>query len=152
MHKRTHVQLLVNVHMAHTCTCIMDNILLTQNATGWTLTPSHITVVPCSAPVGPRVPTSRDPLEMFQHFFDDEIISLIVRETNLFAAQSLAAANRNTTWETDAAEIKAYSAAQRQLNKRTRATRVFTGDAHLQTGHVLNVYSAAQYKRLHLYT
>ena len=52
--------------------------------------------------------TSRDPLEMFSTFFDEDVLSLIVRETNLFAAQSLAAANRDTTWETDLDEIKAY--------------------------------------------
>ena len=39
-------------------------------------------------------------------------------------------------------DILIYSAAQWQLNERTRATRVYTrfsSDAHLQTGHVLNV-------------
>ena len=45
---------------------------------------------------------------MFSHFFDDEILSLIVRETNLFAEQSLAATHSNTTWETNTTEIKAY--------------------------------------------
>ena len=58
--------------------------------------------------MGPRVPTSRDPLEMFRHFFDDDLLQVIVRETNLFAAQSLAAANKNTTWQTNPSEIKAY--------------------------------------------
>ena len=59
-------------------------------------------------PVGPHVPSSRDPLEMFSHFFDEDILSVIVHETNLFAAQSLAAANRDTTWETTIEELKAY--------------------------------------------
>ena len=59
-------------------------------------------------PVGPQVPSSRDPLEMFSHFFDEDVLSVIVHETNLFAAQSLAAANRDTTWETTIEELKAY--------------------------------------------
>ena len=45
---------------------------------------------------------------MFSHFFDDEILNVIVRETNLFAEQSLATTNSNTTWETNMSEIKAY--------------------------------------------
>ena len=76
--------------------------------TGWTTTASHVSVSPWTTPVGPRVPASRDPLEMFSHYFDEEVLSLIVRETNRFAAQCLAAANRTTTWQTDMAEIKAY--------------------------------------------
>ena len=59
-------------------------------------------------PVGPQVPSSRDPLEMFTHFFDDTLLGMIVHETNLFAAQSLAAANSNTTWETSIEELRAY--------------------------------------------
>ena len=69
------------------------------------MTPSPVSVVPCTAPVGPTVTTSRDPLEMFSHYFDDDIIGLVVRETNTFAAQTL---GDTTTWETNAAEIKAY--------------------------------------------
>ena len=72
------------------------------------MSPSHISVEPCTIPPGPQVSTSRDPLEMFLHFFDDDILSLIVRETNRFAAQCLAAANSSATWETNLAEIKAY--------------------------------------------
>ena len=75
---------------------------------GWTLTPTHVSVVPCTIPVGPQVCTSRDPLEMFSQYFDDELLSDIVRETNRFAAQCLAAANSDATWETDLAEIRAY--------------------------------------------
>ena len=42
----------------------------------------------------------------FRDVFDDNIISLIVRETNRFAAQILGPAS--TEWTTSAAEIKAY--------------------------------------------
>ena len=72
------------------------------------MTPSRVHVNPCTNPVGPEVTTSRDPLEMFEHFFDEEILSLIVRQTNLFAAQCLTAANRTTTWETSLTEVRAY--------------------------------------------
>ena len=45
---------------------------------------------------------------MFSHFFDEHLLGMIVHETNLFAAQSLAAVNRETTWETTIEELKAY--------------------------------------------
>ena len=75
---------------------------------GWTTTPSHISVDSCSTAPGPLIPTCRDPLEMFSHFFDDEVLSLIVQETNLFAQQSLAAINSTAIWETNKEEILAY--------------------------------------------
>ena len=70
--------------------------------------PSPVTVKQCTTPVGPRVPTSRDPLEMFSHFFDHGLLSDIVRETNRYAAQCLAAANSHATWTTTVEELKAY--------------------------------------------
>ncbi len=45
---------------------------------------------------------------MFSHYFDEHLLGTIVHETNLFAAQSLAAVNRETTWETTIKELKAY--------------------------------------------
>ena len=72
------------------------------------MTPSRVHVDPCTNLVGPEVTTSRDPLEMFERFSDEEILSLIVQQTNLFAAQCLTAANRTTTWETSLTEIRAY--------------------------------------------
>ena len=50
----------------------------------------------------------RDPLEMFSHFFDHGLLSDIVRETNRYAAQCLAAANSHATWTTTVEELKAY--------------------------------------------
>ena len=70
------------------------------------MTHTHIPVDQCTAPVGPSVPTSRNPLEMFSYFFDEQLLSLIVDETNRFAAQCLAASN--TTWETNLVEIRTY--------------------------------------------
>ena len=58
------------------------------------------------SPSGAKSSHKQRCLEMFSHFFDDNIISLIVRETNRFAAQVLGPAS--TEWTTSAAEIKAY--------------------------------------------
>ena len=74
---------------------------------GWTMVSSPVIVQPCTFPVGPRVPTSRDPLEMFSHFMDDTFLSNIVRETNRYAAQHTAP-HMHSTWETDLEELKAY--------------------------------------------
>ena len=74
---------------------------------GWTMTSTPISVEPCTVePPGPLIPVSRDPLEVFSWFFTDDLLSLIVRETNRYAAQCLA--NTQTTWETDVEEIRAY--------------------------------------------
>ena len=81
-------------------------MLLNSHFSGWTTTPSEVHVQPCLQPVGPTIPVSLDPLEMFSHFFDEVVISLIVRETNRYASQVLAGTNK--TWETNADEIKAY--------------------------------------------
>ena len=72
------------------------------------MTPSPVMVEPCTELVGPLVTSSRDPLEMFSCFFSENFLHMIVHETNLFAAQSLAAANRDTTCETSIDELKAY--------------------------------------------
>ncbi len=45
---------------------------------------------------------------MFSYFFHENFIHMVVHKTNLFAAQSLAAANKHTTWETSIEELKAY--------------------------------------------
>ena len=69
--------------------------------------PSPVAVEPFTAPVGPQVPTSRNFLEMFSKFFDESLLSEIVCQTNLYAAQCLSAANSHTTWETNVAELQA---------------------------------------------
>ena len=71
------------------------------------MVPSPVIVQPCTFPVGPRVPTSRDPLEMFSHFMDDTFLSNIVRDTNRYAAQHTSP-HMHSTWETDLEELKAY--------------------------------------------
>ena len=74
---------------------------------GWTMVSSPVIVQPCTFPVGPRIPTSRDPLEMFSHFMDDTFLSNIVRETNRYAAQHTSP-HMHSTWETDLEELKAH--------------------------------------------
>ena len=70
--------------------------------------PSPVTVQPCTTPVGPCFPVTREPLEMFLQFFDESLLSDIVRETNRYASQCLTASNSQATWSTNVEEIKAY--------------------------------------------
>ena len=74
---------------------------------GWTTSPTEIQLQPCTQPVGPTVPVSQDPLEMFSLFFDDEVVGLITQETNRYAQQVLAGSGK--TWETNPQEIRAYT-------------------------------------------
>ena len=67
---------------------------------------SQVTVAPCIMPVGPQLHTSQHQLERFSHFVDEELLSLIVWETNRYAAQCLS--GTNATWETNISEIRAY--------------------------------------------
>ena len=75
---------------------------------GWTQTPTPVSVEPCTTPHDPLVSTTHNALEMFSCFFTEEVLHVIVNETNRFAAQCLAATNSNTTWSTDISEIQAY--------------------------------------------
>ena len=63
-------------------------------------------IPPCSEQVGPKVHLPGDPLSLFSLFFDDDLISLIVRETNRFAEQALQ--GKDEVWSTNAEEIRAY--------------------------------------------
>ena len=63
-------------------------------------------MAPFSGETGPAIPISSDPRELFSLFFDDEVIDLIVRETNVYAQQCLV--NTTTTWSTTSDEIRAY--------------------------------------------
>ena len=71
------------------------------------MTATPVDVQPCTVePAGPLFPVSRDPLEIFSHFFTDDLLSLIVRETNRYAPQCLE--DSDSTWETNLEEMKAY--------------------------------------------
>ena len=72
--------------------------------TVWSSTPTPICVEPFSGISGPAVQLSSDPMELFSLFFGDDIIDLIVRETNRYAALC----RGDNTWQTTHEEIKAY--------------------------------------------
>ena len=57
---------------------------------------------------GPKVAISNEPLDLFSLFFTDAIIDLIVRETNRYAGQVLAAKGSSKQWKTTAEEVRAY--------------------------------------------
>ena len=65
-----------------------------------------VITVPYTAETGPAVPISSDPLQLFSLFFDDEVVGVVVTETNRYAQQCLAGTTR--TWSTEADEIRAY--------------------------------------------
>ena len=67
-----------------------------------------MTVASFTAEVGPQVPVSNDPLEMFSHFFNHELLQLIVKETNRYADQCKELEGRQEEWKTTEEEIKAY--------------------------------------------
>ena len=52
------------------------------------------------------MPLPPDPLGLFSLFFDDNLVSLIVEETNRYASQVLEGTTKQ--WSTDAKEIRAY--------------------------------------------
>ena len=52
------------------------------------------------------MPLPHDPLGLFSLFFDDDLVSLIVDETNRYAEQSLQGTDKE--WSTNAEEIRAY--------------------------------------------
>ena len=58
--------------------------------TGWSREFSPITVDPFSKERGPTVPITCDPKELFSLFLGDDVVDLIVRETNTYAEQCLA--------------------------------------------------------------
>ena len=93
---------------------------------GWSMIPSPVAVEPFIAPVGPQVPTSRDPPDMFSNFFDESLLSEIVHQTILYAAQCLSAANSHTTWETSVAYVGLVCIVNVYMNACTH-THTYTG-------------------------
>ena len=57
-----------------------------------------VVVAPFTEQAGPRVPLPHDPLGIFSLFFDDQLVGMIVEETN----------RTNKQWSTNADEIRAY--------------------------------------------
>lgn len=73
---------------------------------------SEVVVEAFGQAVGPTIPTSSDPTEMFLAFFTPELIDQIVVETNRYASLSLSSTHSGDgpvpKWETDSNEVKAY--------------------------------------------
>ena len=61
-------------------------------------------MVPFTGDVGPTVQLRQKPIDLFSLFFTDELISLLVVETNKYAALC----RGNNTWSTTSDEMKAY--------------------------------------------
>ena len=71
----------------------------------WSTTLSDVIVKPFTKQVGPTIPIANS-IEIFDTFFSDELISVIVRETNRYAKDCLK--KDDTTWETNVNEIRAF--------------------------------------------
>ena len=74
--------------------------------TEWSIQATPVVVTPCTELAGPRVPLPHDPLGIFSLYFDDNLVGMIVEETNRYAEQCLKESNKQ--WSTDAEEIRAY--------------------------------------------
>ena len=74
--------------------------------------PSPVTVEPFTQPIRPTIQLGSGPLEVFTSLFTPALFNHIVLETNKYAALCLTSTHqgegRSPTWETDAAEIRAY--------------------------------------------
>ena len=67
---------------------------------------SRVSLEPCTDVVGPVVPISDSPHDTFSLLFTPAIIKHLVRETNRYAKQCLAATNKE--WKTNCEEMSAY--------------------------------------------
>ena len=78
----------------------------------WASEPSPVTVEPFTQPIGPTIQLGSGPLEVFTSLFTPALVDHIVLETNKYAALCLTSTHQGEgpppTWETDAAEIRAY--------------------------------------------
>ena len=74
--------------------------------TEWSTQATPVVVTPCTELAGPRVPLPHDPLGIFSLFFNDNLVGMIVEETNRYAEQCLQETNKQ--WSTNAEEIRAY--------------------------------------------
>ena len=74
----------------------------------WTTELEPVDIEPFTEAVGPMFDIPTSPCEVFQHFFTDEICSMITQQTNLYANQVMGA-ERYSTWEkVTVDELRAY--------------------------------------------
>ena len=72
----------------------------------WSTQATPVVVSSCVEQAGPRVQLPHDPLGIFSLFFDDNLVGMIVEETNHYAEQCLQESNKQ--WSTNAEEVRAY--------------------------------------------
>ena len=60
----------------------------------------------CQSRLVQKYHSPHEPVGLFSFFFDDNLVGLIVDETNRYAQQSLQGTDK--VWETDGDEIRAY--------------------------------------------
>ena len=85
---------------------ITNKIHDNNDITEWSTQATPVVVTPCTELAGPTVPLPHDPLGIFSLFFDDNLVGMIVEETNRYAEQCLRETNKQ--WTTNAEEIRAY--------------------------------------------
>ena len=74
----------------------------------WTTELEPVDIEPFTEAVGPTFDIPASPCEVFQHFFTNEICSMITQQTNLYASQVMGA-ERYSTWEkVTVDELRAY--------------------------------------------
>ena len=69
-----------------------------RGSVSWSTTLTPIDIAPFTQRVGPTVPIPTSPLEVFRLFFTDDLCSLIVQQSNLYAEQVLGE-ERYGNWE-----------------------------------------------------
>ena len=74
----------------------------------WSTDARPVQVCDFSGQAGPNVPLSAYCLDVFSLYFDDEVMDLVVAETNLYADQVRSSKNLRKVWTTNREEIRAY--------------------------------------------
>ena len=101
------------------------------NPTGWLDSSTPVVVNPFTGSPGPKQEIPTDPAKVFQLFFTDELLDLIVEETNRYAALCKGS---ETSWRTNKAEMRAYFGFQiiMGITKRPEIRDYWSRDPRLQ--------------------
>ena len=76
--------------------------------TSWSSRLQSIVIEPFSTPVGPTTAIPESPLEVFQLFFGDDLVQVIVEESNRYAREVMGDEKYDTWRVITADEVKAY--------------------------------------------
>ena len=86
-----------------------DRVNGREDGREWTSVASDVQVNEFTKEVGPTIPIVDDGgASLFSLFFPDELIQLIVDETNRYAKECLASKGSDEHWETNIEKLKAY--------------------------------------------